>query len=81
MWSPKQRLAALAGGTIAAAALFGGAALAQTAGGTTTPPAPGGPSATQPAPDDQAPSTKRDCPDKSGSQGTQGSGTSSAPRF
>lgn len=84
MWSVKQTLLAAGGGAIAAAALFGGVAMAQTPGPSTpsspTPAAPADPAA--PA----QPTTPRqrggaDCPEKGGTQGTQGAGTSAAPRF
>ena len=81
MWSPKQRFTAIAGGAIAAAAMAGGVAFAQAPSGTPAPTTPGGPSATQPAPDNLAPGAKRDCPDKSGGQGAGSTGTATTPRY
>ena len=90
MWNAKHMLVTAGGGAIAAAALLGGVAMAQTPSPSTpSSPAPSAPAApsTPDAPAQSTPPRQRgrgDCPEKSGIQGnprTEGTGTSTAPRF
>ena len=89
MLNIKRTVLAAGGGAIAAAALLGGVAMAQTPSptpatpGTPTSPAPAAPA--DPNAPAQSPAPRQrsgaDCPEKGAAQGTQGTATTTGPRF